>query len=1076
MAKQKSKKSYYEKHLKTINSIIEEYKQNIYMKKLFGNSDYSIFRNMEIGVTKHRLRYYQMEGLYMLDSILKTADEKDYKKDLMEVVDKDTGKKAPFIGYEMATGSGKTMLMGASIYFLNKNYGIKNFLIITPPSTDIYQKTIRNFTVGNYESVWAEDTPFSFNLITGDNYTQNLFYDDSHDANIFVFNISKFGANATNTASTWEEAVWKDEAGNSISIKEFLKNEKLVIITDEAHHAQNKKSNQIIKDFHPDLVLEFTATAVENDTSSDKKNQTIAYKYDIKKFLEDGHGKLVRAVALSIEEKSNKDYLTDSEKQKLILLILIHMMKKRAVLRDKTVRGVKPLAFIKVKNDIEFTQKVYDYLTQDLSEDESNIKIILEKLKNPDLEITQLLNTMLENDFNSDFIKIKDEMKDIVKNSISYHSKSGKEVEKKFNEINKNEVEIVVYIQRLDEGIDIPNIYSMAVINDVSNEFKTSVKQIIGRGVRLHKNNREFDDEKNDVLKSNSEKLHIVCDQGKNFEQIIEAIQQEFGLNDKYLSLDKPKEKITNNVKKELLNKKYIPHIRAEYVVKKNTSLIDLVKNIDEIVENYIKNNCYEAPDNPGKYFIKYRPNGFIIEVDVFADEKVYHQQIQQSGGKKSELKIQQKDIDSIYTFACKQLYCLPDNQKIKSYFNQYIESIVEKGLFFYKIDEADEKLAVNNFVNSFSWFYRNHIEKHYYSLNFRNLSDEDTWSLSQSFSNFELKIPKEQIKNKKISQLNGKENEDEIKKLIEGQYNFYGFQKSAYDYDKFDSLTEFQFARYIDEILKLQKENRGNFWIRNQRNIYFSYGSRKYYPDFIVFKDDYIYVFETKGEIYAEEKKIKLLKKLDDVPGIGEIKGYKGILIFSAYMNKIEYDKTNFEDFLKEADEILGSYNKKLEYIENPNDSDKYKLYLPVYDGETAHKKFIKQNKTAKPLGWLLVDEYKYPKSIFLLKVENDDLSPRYEKNKFIFLDSKYSLEKNERNLVLIYNPNIDEKFYEKKCKNPYGTNLALSEFNVVHKKQENKMFGKNILVLKKFHEDIEISEITEKDLSNIIGIEWEK
>ena len=107
-------------------------------------NDYAIFNNIETGITKHPLRKYQMEALYILDYLLRCNDGKAEKKHLLEEIDQITKAKAPFLSYEMATGSGKTMLMGASTYFLNQKFNIKNFLIITPASTDIYQKTIRN--------------------------------------------------------------------------------------------------------------------------------------------------------------------------------------------------------------------------------------------------------------------------------------------------------------------------------------------------------------------------------------------------------------------------------------------------------------------------------------------------------------------------------------------------------------------------------------------------------------------------------------------------------------------------------------------------------------------------------------------------------------------------------------------------------------------------------------------------------------------------------------------------------------------------------------------------------------------
>ncbi|MFC1946141.1 DEAD/DEAH box helicase family protein, partial [Chloroflexota bacterium] len=251
MVQKKAPTTYFEKHSKLLNKVVRTYRENASSYNLFATSDFAIFNSIGNGITKHPLRYYQIDALYMLDYLLKCNDNKPEKKELLEIVDEENSIKAPFLSYEMATGSGKTMLMGASIYFLSQKYDINNFLIITPASTDIYQKTIRNFQIGTYDSIWADDTPFTFNLITGDNYTQNLFFDTKKDANIFIFNISKFGANATNADLTWESAIWQDDIGNNISIKQFLEDKKLIIITDEAHHAQTKVALKIIRKFHP---------------------------------------------------------------------------------------------------------------------------------------------------------------------------------------------------------------------------------------------------------------------------------------------------------------------------------------------------------------------------------------------------------------------------------------------------------------------------------------------------------------------------------------------------------------------------------------------------------------------------------------------------------------------------------------------------------------------------------------------------------------------------------------------------------------------------------------------------------
>ena len=257
-------KPYYQEFKKTLHSKLEDIKGRVDSTAgdIFGNltPEAAFLQELAEGVTKYPFRYYQKEAIYTLHSlydqainVCKSPDEIQknllrqvgYKhiKPLLEKVDKETGKLAPFIGYEMATGSGKTMLMGASVYYLNKYHNVNNFLIITPSSTEIYKKTIRNFTKGTAETVWNDEVPFKFNLITGDNFkdTKDLFASDT-DANIFIFNIDKFGTNATQTKKQWEGSEWKDKNGNTISLLDYLSQNDLVIITDEAHHAQSRKA------------------------------------------------------------------------------------------------------------------------------------------------------------------------------------------------------------------------------------------------------------------------------------------------------------------------------------------------------------------------------------------------------------------------------------------------------------------------------------------------------------------------------------------------------------------------------------------------------------------------------------------------------------------------------------------------------------------------------------------------------------------------------------------------------------------------------------------------------------------
>ena len=1008
----KSTKTYLERYSKHLKKVLDDYELNRH--SLF-RDDFVYFNNIESGITKFPLRPYQMDALYLVDYFFKIPNNRPEKGELLETINKEEKVQAPFLTFEMATGSGKTMLMGATIYLLNKKQGIKNFLIITPASTDIYQKTIRNFSLNNKDTVWADDTPFTFNLITGDNYKDNIDYDESRDANIFIFNISKFGTNAVNTEKMWESSIWKDDDGNNVGIKQYLKNKKLVIITDESHHAQSIVAKKIIKNFYPRAVLEYTATAVEAVKNQDKKNQQVVYRYDIRRFLEDGHGKLVRAIALANDFKKSKEDILQNERFKLATLFLIHILKKRSLSMDGKTKNLKPIAFIKVKEDTKYTEKVFDYIKNELSSDISILKIVLDKIKKQELDITDLLKELLENEYQNDLSEIATEIQKIANTSIFYHGKSDSETTKKFNEISYNEVEVVVYMQRLDEGIDMPNIYTMAVINDTESNFKTSVKQIIGRGVRLNKDKREYDDSNNHLLQQ-VEKLHIVCDQGKNFEEIIESIQKEFGLNDKYFSSEKAKTKKNNRVNSELLKGKYVPHIKASVKVKQGVSLMELVKDEHSIVDNYLEVSTF-VNDNEKRY-LKYRPNTFFVEVDVFSEKDEFINQIRTTGGIEKELVLSNSHAVTIYSIVQKRLFCLPDSKNVRELFSSYVKRINEKKLFYFRLDESDDELVCNQVVNSFSNFYRNHIEKNYYDLQFDEVDRNFHHYLDQKFKEYEISIPKDQVKNKTLEKIRANKDKrnkrDRVINLVDQNYHFYGFDKSVYEYDNFDSLPEFQLADYVDEQIKRQEDNSNYFWIRNQRNVYFSYGSKKYYPDFIVYKDGYIYVIETKGEVFSDTRKNFLLKRLDQIEPEGDIKGFRGVLIFSKQLDNLEYIYRNFDQFVKESEDILRKMQTEIDLLPDAPRDERFEKYLPVYSPAKAYRKLIKNNNSVKPDGWLEVPQIgnRYPKNVFALQVKGDLLLPRYGHNDWILLQSLVDENLPENEISAIYSNGIEDEY----------------------------------------------------------------
>jgi type III restriction enzyme len=594
------------------------------------------------------------------------------------------------------------MLMGASVYYMNKIHGIRNFLIVTPSSTEIYKKTIRNFQKGTNETVWNDDVPFKFNIITGDNYkdTKDLFATDT-EANIFIFNIDKFGTNATQTKKEWEGSIWKDKDGNTISLLDFLAQNDLVIITDEAHHAQSRKAKSIISAFKPIAVLEFTATAVETESSTSKKNQTIIYKYDIKRLLEEKFGKKVRVLALPGAEqktKGKKTEISDIEKYKLQTFFLVHLLKKKAINSDAKCRDLKPIGFVKVKNEISFSEIVESYIKNDLANDTETLELIIDKAKAEDTETTNLILEMFLEDYNSDISKLQEAIKASANNSILLHSKSDNLVKKQFDDIQKNAVEIVIFIDMLNEGIDMPNIFSMVVINDTPSEFKTSVKQIVGRGVRLNKSTREYDEVEDNDLLTHTEKLHIICDKGASFEEVVLQIQQEFGLSDKTFAMERGQEEtIDNPIKTEKIKGIQIPKIKIDFKRKSGANIMEVIQNNDKIIEDYLESNSFSREIEGNKrQFLRYTPDSFFTEMDLFSDEEQFHKLGEDQNWNYDQLEISEKDMKEIYGRVVSKLKPIPDVPQSFAIFQEYGKRINKAGFFYYNLDDVDYKLALN--------------------------------------------------------------------------------------------------------------------------------------------------------------------------------------------------------------------------------------------------------------------------------------------------------------------------------------------------------------------------------------------
>lgn len=149
----------------------------------------------------------------------------------------------PSLCFALATGVGKTRLMGAFITYLHLEYGIRHFFVLAPNLT-IYNKLLADFTPNTPKYVFQGIAEFAVKaptLVTGENFEQkpqvlDLFERD--DVVVNIFNISKFNEKAKGTDEEGKKTLKVRRLSEFLgqSYFDYLAGlDDLVLIMDEAH-------------------------------------------------------------------------------------------------------------------------------------------------------------------------------------------------------------------------------------------------------------------------------------------------------------------------------------------------------------------------------------------------------------------------------------------------------------------------------------------------------------------------------------------------------------------------------------------------------------------------------------------------------------------------------------------------------------------------------------------------------------------------------------------------------------------------------------------------------------------------
>jgi type III restriction enzyme len=321
----------------------------------------------------------------------------------------------------------------------------------------------------------------------------------------------------------------------------------------------------------------------------------------------------------------------------------------------------------------------------------------------------------------------------------------------------------------------------------------------------------------------------------------------------------------------------------------------------------------------------------------------------------------------------------------------------------FFWIDGADASQARKQFAKTFAFFLTNYVEKHYYRLDIGGLAEDGQRRLVDCFKDEQVFLPKNAAELWKNAHV-----ESVAMDMIHRLVPFRDYQHNAYDYVFYDSMPE----KHAGDILNSRLDayvadpKTRPVWIKNQRQVSFGYGTRRYFPDFIVCNGERMYILETKGDAWSDQRKNQLLAAVERVTE-GRV---KGVLAFSDWIDRFGIDAENLDDFFLAAEIDATRRLQLLEPEFTPPENEKYKAYLPIFTPEKAHKKWNRGREGVRNDGWAKVQALSrgsYPTSCFAIPNKSRHLA---HLGSWLVLDSSPQVPEPGQSALLHYAEFDDE------------------------------------------------------------------
>lgn len=784
--------------------------------------------------------------------------------------------------FALATGVGKTRLMGAFIAYLYTQHNIRNFFVVAP-NTTIYDKLKKDLSDSNSAKYVFNGLGCFANsplIITDDDYRQkqiSLFESDIH---IFIYNIDKFNKEGANMKKV------NEVIGDSF-YQYLAALPDLVLIMDESHHYRAERGAQALNELKPLLGLELTATPLVASGSKQIPFKNVVYEYPLSKAIEDGYTRTPFAVT-----RSDIDFFNfgDEQLDKMMLLDGItcheHTKQKLEVYATNNNKpAVKPFMLVVCK-DTNHATWVENFIRSDEFRDgayRNKTIVVHSKQKGSETDANTRLLLDVENP--------------------------------------ENPVEIVIHVNMLKEGWDVNNLYTIVPLRTAASKILR--EQMVGRGLRLPYGERTGDrdvdavmltahDKFNDILEEaqkgdsifkagNVIKVEDIQTEQTEYTQLVLEPEKNEHIEDAYAQtgiaqsektnqiFEKAVEIITAEVTDAIQNtpthtvsKTKVEEIAhtAKEKISEDIDLGDIFQENEMPIMAWMRNKTEELHQVAQEKFIpipriKITDNGaeeyvfvdFDLNLDEFTHIPIKNELLIQNLEDMSDrqhIKGDAIDFEGYHPqkIILEQLRQKPeiDYEKCSALLFKLISAVCEH--YEAKFDSNGMRNIVMMYKRDIANKIYNQMMQHFYCENGflqEEVVDTRKYNLQQGYSYTSRVNLYEEYKEKIQSVL------------------FDGIRRGVFSTAKFDSHPELVFARILERDEDVQN------WLRpspQEFNITYNHGKR-YEPDFVVETNDTIYLVEVKGEDKINDpdviaKKNRGIKYCEVVSRWSKANGYK--------------------------------------------------------------------------------------------------------------------------------------------------------------------------------------------------------